>query len=103
MYQCPNCGGGLRFDIASQKLVCDHCQTQMAPYDFKESGGAEEETEFEVTKFICPQCGAEIVSSDNTAAAFCSFAVRPRFWTAGFPRKSALTVSSRSSLPRMTA
>ncbi len=73
MYQCPNCGGGLRFDIASQKLVCDHCQTQMAPYDFKESGGAEEETEFEVTKFICPQCGAEIVSSDNTAAAFCSF------------------------------
>lgn len=73
MYQCPNCGGGLRFDISSQKLLCDHCQTTMAPYDFRESGGAEEEKEFEATKFICPQCGAQIISSDNTAAAFCSF------------------------------
>ena len=73
MYQCPNCGGGLRFDIPSQKMKCDFCQTIAESSAFQSFHGAEEDTEFEVTKFLCPQCGAEIISQDNTAAAFCSF------------------------------
>ncbi len=73
MYQCPNCGGGLRFDIASQMMKCDYCQTMAEPSAFSSFKGAQEDTEFEVTKFLCNQCGAEIISQDNTAAAFCSF------------------------------
>lgn len=73
MYQCPNCGGGLRFDIPSQQLACDFCQTKLAPTHFDDLEGAQEVSEFEVTKFHCNQCGAEIVSPDNTAATFCSF------------------------------
>jgi len=45
----------------------------MLPEECSAYGGAEEETEFETTRFLCPQCGAEIISADNTAAAFCSF------------------------------
>lgn len=73
MYQCPNCGGGLRFDILSQQMKCDFCQTLADPLAFSSFKGAQEDTEFEVTKFLCNQCGAEIISQDNTAAAFCSF------------------------------
>ena len=73
MYQCPTCGGGVRFDIASQKLRCDHCQYTYEPESFSTHGAAEEENEFSTTRFLCPQCGAEIIGDDNTAAAFCSF------------------------------
>jgi len=32
MYQCPGCGGRLVFDIPSQQLMCDHCDTKYDPY-----------------------------------------------------------------------
>ncbi len=78
MFECPNCGGNLKFDVPSQQLACEHCQTKMDPYSFEQkTKDAEEQTvsdgTYETTVFTCPQCGGEIVSSDNTAAAFCSF------------------------------
>ena len=73
MYQCPDCGGEMRFDIPSQMLKCGYCERRMRPYNHPNAKGAQEATEFEVTKFVCNQCGAEIYSEDNTAAAFCSF------------------------------
>ena len=74
MYQCQNCGGELHFDIPSQQLKCDFCQSLVDPAFFHDTlEGAQETTDFEVIKFICNQCGAEIISQDNTAAAFCSF------------------------------
>lgn len=82
MYACPNCGGELKFDIESQKLKCSYCQTLVDPYSFQDVRGAKERSsgdgslmddEFEVTQFVCPQCGASMISQDNTAAAFCSF------------------------------
>lgn len=73
MYQCPNCGGGLRFDIASQKIKCDNCMGLYDPYSITKEQDAEDVTEYEVTRFVCPQCGGEILSEDNTAANFCSY------------------------------
>lgn len=73
MYECPNCGGGFRFDIETQLLKCDHCDTTMDPYAYEKDHDAEKTTEYEVTRFSCPQCGAEIIGTDNAAAAFCSF------------------------------
>ena len=78
MLSCPNCGGNLKFDISSQQLSCEHCQTLFDPYDFdgKTSDAEESKTfdgDYEVTIFTCPQCGGEILSTDNAAAGFCSF------------------------------
>lgn len=76
MYECPNCAANLKFDIASQKLLCDYCGTMMDPYAFCKERDAEEtvaEDEYEVTVFTCPQCGGELISNDTTAATFCSF------------------------------
>ena len=73
MYECPNCAANLRFSIEKQKLWCEACGTELSPYDVVKDRDAEEREVFEVTVFTCPQCGAEIVSEDNEAAAFCSF------------------------------
>lgn len=73
MYQCPNCGGRLIFDIPSQSMLCEHCNAHFNPYNLGEGSSAEESTEYDVTVFKCPQCGGEIMSTDNTVANFCSF------------------------------
>ena len=74
MFTCPNCGGNLKFDISTQQLGCEHCQTQMDPYTFENKEKDAIETEnFDVTIFTCPQCGGEILSTDTSAAEFCTF------------------------------
>ncbi len=73
MYECPNCGGNLRFDIPSQQLMCQHCSTQMDPYSVQKDHDAEEENCFDATIFICPQCGGKLISTDNEATYFCSY------------------------------
>ena len=73
MYECPNCGGNLLFDITSQQLACGYCNAKYDPYEIAKDKDAEESTNYEVTVFTCPQCAGEIYSTDNTAAGFCSF------------------------------
>lgn len=73
MYECPNCGGNLKFDIESQLLKCDYCLTVQNPYEITKDRDAEESNAFNVTIFTCPQCGGEIMSTDTSAAEFCSF------------------------------
>lgn len=73
MYQCPNCGGRLIFDITSQSMLCEHCNEHFNPYNIGEGSSAEESNEYDVTVFKCPQCGGEIMSTDNTIANFCSY------------------------------
>ena len=45
MYECPNCGSNLKFDIPSQLLKCDYCQTTQDPYDITKAQDAEENDE----------------------------------------------------------
>ena len=73
MYNCPNCSGNLSFDIASQKLMCDYCKTQLDPYEYEKTQDAEENDMFGVTVFTCPQCGGEIMTTNVTAAGFCTY------------------------------
>ena len=60
MYQCPGCGGRLVFDIPSQQLMCDHCDTKYDPYAISKEQDAEESQEYDVTVFKCPNCGQKI-------------------------------------------
>lgn len=73
MYECPNCGGNLRFDIPSQQLACKFCDTHVSPYAIKKEKDAIEQEYYEATVFTCPQCAGEILTTDNEAASFCSF------------------------------
>lgn len=73
MYACPSCGGGLRFDIPSQKLKCDHCDTLTDPYSLEEKKDAGMDNSFGVTVFTCPQCGGEVMTTDESITGFCMF------------------------------
>ena len=74
MLACQNCGANVKFDIASQQMRCEYCDSYFDPYSYdkKETDGIEVK-DFDATIFICPQCGGEILSTDNTAAGFCSW------------------------------
>ncbi len=130
MYECPSCGGDLRFDIPSQMLKCEHCDSVFDPYAINKEQDAEERVitkdasgftdgdaltdgvdteaksgidrdvinagddsissdaydsgtetkttnEFQVTVFTCASCGAEISSTNLSAAGFCSYCGQP--------------------------
>lgn len=90
-YKCPNCGGDLRFHPEKQNYKCEFCDSQFsqeqldalepegdpapaaAPADQAQSG---EETE-EASIYICPSCGAQIVTEPTTTATFCYYCHNP--------------------------
>lgn len=85
-WKCPNCGGGLQFDPASQKFECEYClseftkeQLEELPPDLGEeqAGFEEEETGKSPVLYMCPSCGAEIVTDETTAATFCFYCHNP--------------------------
>ena len=42
MFACPNCGAGLRFDIDTQRLQCDYCNSSVdvTEYHYEKSAKA---------------------------------------------------------------
>lgn len=72
MYQCPNCNGNLKFNIALQKLSCEHCDSKFGVHAFDAAEDTNEDS-YEVTVFTCPQCGGELYTTDTSATSFCSF------------------------------
>ncbi len=74
MFACKNCGGNVKYDIASGQLSCEYCHSLFDPYAYEDkTSDAQVEKDFDATIFTCPQCGGEILSTDDTAAGFCSF------------------------------
>ena len=80
-YKCPNCGAGLVFDPEKQDFICEYCDSVFKEQDFfkadeKLASEQSENNEFEnALLYICPSCGAEIVTDETTAATtwyYCS-------------------------------
>ncbi|WP_296425399.1 TFIIB-type zinc finger domain-containing protein [Yoonia sp.] len=90
-FPCDTCGSDLRFDPASQQLVCDHCgNIESIDAVSRTAGGIKEldfrkaielrldEAEIEETRVItCPNCGASTEISTDTHAAECPFCATP--------------------------
>lgn len=71
MFACKNCGGNVKFDIKSGQLACEYCHSLFDPYAYEDkTSDAEVQKDFDATIFTCPQCGGEILSTDDTAAGF---------------------------------
>lgn len=93
-YKCPNCGGSLEFNAGNQNFECEFCLSSFSneqlkaafpdnennPLDKedKEAKAADEEDFTSHTSlYSCPNCGAEIMSEDTTAATFCYYCHGP--------------------------
>lgn len=78
-YNCPNCGAELKFDADKQMLCCEFCNSEFAPEEMTNgfSQTASEEYCSHMNEYCCPNCGAEIVADENTAADTCLYCHSP--------------------------
>ena len=95
-YKCPNCGGAIVFDAASQEMVCPYCDTTMDMvamqamdaeieeqqtsekidwgYDGDIWGAGEQDG---MAVYSCQSCSGEIVADETLGATSCPFCGNP--------------------------
>ena len=97
-YKCPNCGGPLRFDPASQKLKCEYCDSLFTQEEVDQfyrkdeqaaaaegtdqkwetdTGEWSEEEAKHMRAYSCPSCGASLIADENTAVTVCPYCNNP--------------------------
>ena len=73
--KCSKCGGDVRFDPKRQGLLCEYCGT------FTEIDESKQEVDYaqneldenELSEYKCLNCGATLLTFDDTAVTFCSY------------------------------
>jgi len=73
MIKCPNCNAELEFSAKLQQVTCEHCLTKFNPKELCVKTKASEEQFYEGKSYLCSQCGAELLTFDETAITFCSY------------------------------
>ncbi|MBP3707773.1 MAG: hypothetical protein J6J36_04100 [Clostridia bacterium] len=86
MYICPACGAGLAFNPKSQMLECAYCNSKFKPEEVEDTqykmakGQKEKKIDnitdnevYDVISYRCTQCGAELMTTEETLATFCSY------------------------------
>ena len=81
-FECPNCGGRLEFDSASQKLKCPYCEGTYDPDTFGEEKeytieNAKWDESDELSVYTCKSCGGAIMTDVNTVATSCPYCGDP--------------------------
>ncbi len=96
-YKCPNCGATLQFSAAVGEMTCEYCDSVLdvaAVIDYNNATGKAEKEKDETEDipayddmpeaedgwdddgmdvYVCPFCGAEIVTDETTAASKCPY------------------------------
>lgn len=70
---CRSCAGKLVFDPASQALECVQCGNSYRPEDIEDENAELHSKYYDTRVYICPQCGAEVITSDTEVSTFCVY------------------------------
>ena len=74
MNKCPACGGELTYLVEEQKVYCEYCRSSFNPSEFKSLDKfANKRKTTEGTLYTCRECGASLLTFDETAVTFCSY------------------------------
>lgn len=95
-FKCPNCGGTVTFDSASQKMKCPYCDAEfemdsLKEYDNVLSQDQESDMTWDTTAgsdwadgetdgmkvYVCNSCGGEIICDETTGASVCPYCDNP--------------------------
>lgn len=93
-YDCPACGGPLKFNPDKQKFSCEYCLSDFTPEEIQKLYAAQEQktdqeeideqqaqaqpsADGEAVIYTCPTCGAEVMTSATTAATHCFYCNNP--------------------------
>ena len=72
--KCPNCSGGMVFDVGQQKLVCPYCDTACTVAEYRLNNAAEYvDDNYSVSTYRCKNCGAELTAPEEQTVAYCSY------------------------------
>ena len=73
--KCPSCGAAIHFKPELGKFKCDYCDSEFTAEQLKDMDklSKEEDNYSNYVNYNCPDCGAEIITDDNTAATFCVY------------------------------
>lgn len=99
-YKCPQCGGVLEFDSASQQMKCPYCDSVFSVEALQSKDEALEntvdgqwqppETTFDESEtanmgvYTCKSCGGEIVADETIGATHCPYCDNPVVLTGRF-------------------
>ena len=87
MIKCPNCTGEMKFDPKLQKVKCEYCGNEYLVDELMKNNNSEmcigekqllnydsnEENSYIGKAYKCVQCGATLMTFDETAITFCSY------------------------------
>lgn len=85
-YACPNCRAGLTFSPEKNAFSCEFCLSTFTEAELAHTDAAEKAKEAEknaeefcatMQDYVCPNCGAEVMADEHTAADFCCYCHNP--------------------------
>lgn len=94
-FKCPNCGGSVEFDSASQQMKCPFCDSEFDVNSLNEFSDMESTVEEEpnwdeysseewtseeeqnIKRYICQSCAGEIITDATTVASKCPYCGNP--------------------------
>ena len=77
MIKCPHCGGEMDYEVKSSSVKCPYCKSNFNPekLDAKVKTAKKKDNPLSATgkSYTCSQCGATLMTFDDTAITFCSY------------------------------
>lgn len=75
MIKCPNCTGEMNFQPGDQLIVCQYCGSKFDPNALNLQSNVSKKVSDQIngTSYMCTQCGAVLLTFDETAITFCSY------------------------------
>ena len=75
--KCPTCGANIKFNPTTQNWVCEYCGASYNVDDFErlqtKEENVSENTNTSITEYQCPDCGAIVITDENTVATHCVY------------------------------
>lgn len=74
--KCPSCQAPIKFNPKLGLFKCDYCDKTFTADELKDMSDEKnniKEESIEYVNYNCPDCGAEIITDENTAATFCVY------------------------------
>ncbi|MDD3138488.1 MAG: DNA helicase PriA [Lachnospiraceae bacterium] len=86
-YKCPSCGAELKWSPTAQCWQCEYCDAKFGEDSLNDINQNEqkrfeadldtEPSDGETVTYKCSYCGAELITTKETAATFCVYCHRP--------------------------
>ena len=75
MAKCPHCGAEFEYDVKKKSVYCAYCGSQFNPKELNKDVKKAKKNESVISgkTYSCTQCGATLMTFDETAVTFCSY------------------------------